>query len=42
MVEGDLRSWEEVVPEVGGEVGVGRGEGGDEVVFARPDTPLSY
>ena len=42
VVEGNLRCLEEIVPEVRGEVRVGRRKRGDEVIFSRPDTSLRY
>ena len=40
VVEGEFRDGNELIPFVGGEVRMGRGEDGDEVVFARADAPL--
>ena len=40
QVEADERLWEEAVPEMKGEVAVGRAEAGDEMVLEGADGPL--
>ena len=41
VIERELNMGEEIIPPITGEGIVGGGEGGDQVVFSRPDVPFS-